>query len=178
MLTVQSSLQEIKDEFTRITRLPAKKAFASVVAQIGSRKMLSKSDWLWVLENIDFVLTPRIEQVECPVQPETPHETQAESPTGGSWEEEVCALAMASDEPTQVFEEAFSSVDNIKQAYRKLAKYLHPDKGGTSSLFVLMEKAYRDVQNKQSQGYWNGFSQQQSGCDSTFSDEELDEWLR
>jgi anthranilate/para-aminobenzoate synthase component I len=48
-------LSEAKQEFTRRTQMPAKKAFAELVVAPGSlngKRMTATVDWLWVLENM------------------------------------------------------------------------------------------------------------------------------
>lgn len=182
MLSINSSLGDIKKEFTRITRLPAKKSFAAVVAAIGNRKMQSKTDWLWILENIEMVLVPITERTK-PQQieePEIPAVEEVQPQPEDSEVAELCSAALESENPEQVFVEAFATADDAKSIYRRLAKFAHPDKGGNSSLFQLISNAYSEYQ-KNASYYQEAYAvEQQSAEDfsgSTLSDEELRSWL-
>lgn len=182
MLSIDSPLGEIKKEFTRVTRLPAKKSFAAVVAKIGNRKMQSKTDWLWVLDNIEMVLVPIAERTEQRQedQPEIPEVEQAQSSPDAEMTE-LCSVALQSEEPEQVFVEAFATAEDAKTLYRRLAKISHPDRGGSDRLFQILNSAYSEYQQNTTY-YQEAYATRtgQSATDfsgSTLSDKELREWL-
>ena len=176
MLSNDSPLGDIKKEFTRITRLPAKKSFAAVVAKIGNRKMQSKADWLWILDNIEMVLIPIAEEQK--EQSENTVVEQAQSQHEDTEMAELCSAALESEEPEQVFVEKFVTTNDAKSLYRRLAKFAHPDKGGNSSLFQIISGAYQEYQENVTYYQQKYAAKQHSTCESTLSSEELDEWFR
>lgn len=176
MLSVDSSLSDIKAEFTKITRLPAKKSFAAVVTNIGNRKMQSKTDWLWILDNIEMVLVPIAERTEQE-QPEIPVE-EAQPQAEDSEVAELCSVALENEDPEQVFVQAFAIADDAKSLYRRLAKFSHPDAGGSHQLFQLISGAFSEYQQNIIHYQQTYAAKQYSTCESTLSSEELDEWFR
>ena len=68
--------------------------------------------------------------------------------TPGAWRpQRVRVVAIDAPESRQAFAllglEPPSTPDQIRQAYRRQARSLHPDFGGASEPFILLQRAYR-----------------------------------
>lgn len=162
-----SKLKDLKEEFTKITGLPAKKAIVQLICtELEDRRMHSISDWEWVLTSIEprFKLqtyqdyrnkVTELEQQnevlanyisEQLNKPEPVAETTTETLTNPSVESlEDVAYLLNETESRLLFTLLLSYADNIKSAYKKLTKKYHPDVNSSpkaTALTVILNDVY------------------------------------
>lgn len=162
------SLKELKAEFTRLTGLPAKKAFVVIAAPLMAEcPMRSKPDWQAALSAIEFRLFPATlkfqsedsfqEASHLPEEYSQPHiETDQKTDS-----EETVLLPeehlaeYAAHVPDELVKRVVSTIllfdkGNIKPVYRTLARSFHPDSSRlpekqSNRLFGILSNAFDDV---------------------------------
>jgi hypothetical protein len=180
-----SKLKDLKEEFTKVTGLPAKKAVIQLICPgVDSRSMHSISDWEWVLTSIEprfklqtyldlqNKLTELEEQNEVfanyickeinkpePVEPVESKTEVADIPAVESLED--VAYLLDETESRLLFTLLLSYANNLKSAYKKLAKKYHPDVNSSpkaTALTVILNDVYSTL------------NQQKDNSDDNFTD--------
>jgi hypothetical protein len=153
--------KQLKDEFTRITRLPAKQNFVWLACpSLANCKIRSKNDWILAVESIELTLTPMfgnvpsqtsVEEVWETVEPESePAPDPVPKPAQPIDAEISVILNALNDEDRDVatiFQCGFLLASDHKRLYRKLAQRFHPDKNGDddAEFFILMNDVYKQL---------------------------------
>jgi hypothetical protein len=182
--------KQLKDEFTRITRLPAKQNFVWLACpSLANCKIRSKSDWVLAIESIELTLTPLfcdipvqagVEDIGETVEPKTESAPEPVSELTQLIDAEISVVLNALNDEnrdvTTVFQCGFLLASDHKQLYRKLAQRFHPDVNGDddAELFVLMNEVYKQL-TEEPETY--GSEQESSQSQQQWGEETLEQSL-
>lgn len=169
-----SKLKDLKEEFTKITGLPAKKSIVQLICtEVSNHGMHSISDWEWVLTSIEprFKLqtyqnyqnkVTELEQqnevlasyiAEQLNKPEPVVESKPETAVNPVVESlEDIAYLLDETDAKLLFTFLLSYTDNLKSAYKKLAKKYHPDVNSSpkaTMLTVILNDVYLILNQQQ-----------------------------
>lgn len=145
-----SRLKELKEEFTKITGLPAKKMMVDVVCEgVGDRRMMSIFDWEWALNSI----APRFKMADREAKIAELEEQLTQSTQAG-----VEPLQpIVEDEIELLVGEIFLESSDCRTTYRRLSKRYHPDLNPDNpnavKLSVIVNRVYEEV--KENGNYQN-----------------------
>lgn len=184
------SPKELKSEFTRITRLPAKQNFVWLACpSLANCRIRSKNDWILALESIEMILSPmfgdvpgqeeaEIEEVYEAPEPEVISEPPSTQPIDAEISVVLNALNDEDRDAETVFQCGFLLASDHKLLYRKLAQRFHPDTTGEedAELFILMNQTYErlteetETYGSEESGEFEGFVPQQQWGEESLED--------
>lgn len=153
-------LKELKEAFTKLTKLPAKKTFVEAICGSTFRRMLSIKDWEWAVESIPeaFKIGEILEQHEKLQAQVTELETEvndltdviAKAKPTNTVDIENISYTLAVEHVDPFIRFLFQiSTDSLKQTLFRLSKKYHPDvnkdKPNAEIVTKILNNVYADL---------------------------------